>query len=68
MKDLVNDPPHYKQGAIEAIDAIQAALTTDEFRGYLKGNVLKYVWREKHKGGAESVRKAAWYLQRLAEL
>lgn len=63
--DPVNHPPHYTAGGIEAIDAIEAALTAEEFRGYCKGNALKYVWREKHKGQNESLRKAIWYLNRL---
>lgn len=65
MTDLVNQPEHYRQSEIECIDAIEAALTPEEFRGYCKGNILKYVWRERHKGGAESIAKARWYLQRL---
>jgi hypothetical protein len=65
MADLVNHPEHYRQGEIECIDAIEAALTPDEFRGYCKGNVIKYVWRERHKGGAQSLMKARWYLDRL---
>jgi hypothetical protein len=63
--DLVNAPPHYRQGDIECIDAIRSALTDDEFRGYLKGNSMKYLWREKHKGGNEDLKKAAWYLSRI---
>lgn len=63
--DMVNHPPHYKQGDIECIDAIKAALTPEEYRGYCKGNALKYVWRELHKGGVESLRKAQWYLSRI---
>ena len=65
MADLINHPEHYRQGEIECIDAIAAALTPDEFRGYCKGNVLKYVWRERHKGNAQSLKKARWYLDRL---
>lgn len=65
VADVVNHPPHYTQGGIECIDAIKAALTEDEFRGYCKGNALKYVWRERHKGGVESLEKAMWYLKRL---
>jgi hypothetical protein len=68
MTDNVNKPNHYRQGAVECIDAIQSALTPEEFRGYCKGNALKYVWRERHKGGEESLRKAQWYLDRLANL
>jgi hypothetical protein len=62
--DQVNHPPHYKQGDIECIDAIQSALTPEEFRGYCKGNALKYIWRERHKGQDESLKKAVWYLER----
>ena len=63
--DNINHPPHYTQGGIECIDAIQAALTPEEFRGYCKGNALKYVWRELHKGGDESIAKAIWYLNKI---
>ena len=65
MHDPVNNPSHYNQGDIEAIDAIEAALSKEEFRGYLRGNSIKYNWRCRHKGGAEDVKKAMWYLDRL---
>ena len=65
MTDSVNHPSHYTDGAIECIDAIQAQLTPEEYRGYLKGNIAKYVWRERHKGGRESLMKARWYLDRF---
>lgn len=63
--DMVNAPPHYTKGGIECIEAIEAALTPEEFRGYLKGNVFKYNWRCNHKNGKEDLKKAAWYLNRL---
>ena len=44
MKDLVNKPPHYNNGEVEAIDAIKSALG-DGFEFYLQGNIIKYVWR-----------------------
>jgi hypothetical protein len=65
--DLINHPPHYVDGGIECIDAIEAQLTPEEYRGYLKGNIAKYGWRERHKGGTESLRKARFYLNRLIE-
>ncbi len=68
QEDLVNHPSHYTDGSIETIEAIEAALTTEEFRGYCKGNILKYVWRERHKGGTESLKKSRWYLDRLIQL
>ena len=63
--DNVDRPIHYAAGSIECIDAIEAQLSAEEFRGYLKGNIIKYLWREKHKGGVESLKKAKWYLNKL---
>lgn len=63
--DKVNQPNHYTNGSIECIDAIRSALTEDEFRGYVKGNVMKYVWRERHKNGDEDLMKARKYLDFL---
>lgn len=59
------NPPHYRQGAIECIAAIEASLTPEEFRGYLKGNIIKYTWRERHKQGDTDLRKGLWYLLKL---
>ena len=63
--DMVNSPPHYNQHGIECIQAIRAALTDEEFKGYCKGNVLKYTWREHYKNQIEDLKKAAWYMNRL---
>ena len=65
--DSVNHPSHYTQGGIECIDAIRAALTDEEFRGFCKGNALKYLYRERHKGGDESLEKAMWYIKRARD-
>ena len=67
-RDMVNRPDHYMQGSIETIDGIQAALAPEEFHGYCKGNALKYIWRERHKGQKESLKKAIWYLNRAINL
>jgi len=68
VADNVNSPAHYQsEKGIECIDAIEAALTPEEFRGYLKGNCIKYIWRERLKGGIESCKKAQYYLNRLAK-
>lgn len=66
-EDMVEHPPHYTAGGIECIDAIKAALTPEEFAGYCKGNLIKYAWRERHKGGLESLKKGRWYLQKLID-
>lgn len=65
--DNVNRPEHYRQGGIECIAAIESALTPEEYRGYLKGNIIKYIWRERLKAGLESCQKSQWYLNRLVE-
>lgn len=65
--DNVNHPAHYTQGGVECIDAIKAAVG-DGFAGYCAGNVIKYVWRYRVKGGVEDLKKARWYLERLIGL
>ena len=60
--DAVN-PDHYKQGGIECIYCIKAALG-ENFIGFLMGNVIKYSYRYKHKNGVEDLKKARWYLDR----
>tara|TARA_Y100000310_G_C20564738_1_gene754884 strand:+ start:522 stop:803 length:282 start_codon:yes stop_codon:yes gene_type:complete len=67
MEDVVNHPKHYNKQGIECIQAIRAALTAEEFKGYCKGNVIKYTWREQYKNGLEDLKKAAWYLNRLVQ-
>lgn len=64
MTDLVNHPPHYTQGGVECIDAIEAALGAEGFEAFCTGNAAKYLWRWRHKGGVEDLRKARWYLDR----
>lgn len=54
----------YAHGSVECIDAIKAALSPEEWRGFVKGNVLKYVWREAYKGGDCDLEKARDYLTR----
>lgn len=49
-KDLVNKPSHYSNGGIECIDAIRESMSDVAFKGYLKGNVQKYIWRYETKG------------------
>ena len=70
MHDPVNSPAHYADsfGGIQCIDAIETSMSTEEFKGFLKGNVQKYVWRYSQKNGAEDLKKAKWYLERLIKL
>lgn len=63
--DMVNSPAHYRKGGIECIDAIRAALTPEEFRGFCKGNAIKYLFRANDKGSHDTdVAKADWYVKK----
>ncbi|MDB6104107.1 MAG: hypothetical protein JWO52_4106 [Gammaproteobacteria bacterium] len=68
MSESVNHPQHYGGDTVyEVIKVLEAWLTPDEFIGFLKGNVIKYEARARHKGGAEDAAKAAWYAERLKQ-
>jgi hypothetical protein len=62
--DSIN-PSHYK-GDIECIDAIKASMSKEAFMGNLKGNIIKYVWRDK-ENKIEDLDKAIWYINKLKE-
>lgn len=64
--DNVNSPNHYTAGGIEVIDVLKAKMTESEFKGFLRGNVIKYLLRAELKGNEEQdYQKAKWYLERL---
>lgn len=61
---LRKPPEHYTQGNIEVIEVIRDTLDSEQFKGYCKGNVLKYVMRANHhrQPTVEHLRKARDYL------
>ena len=66
--DPVEHPYHYAKGSLECIDWIRYELSPEEFRGFLKGNVMKYLWRYEDKGKpVEDLKKAIWYLGKLRD-
>ncbi len=61
-------PKHY-QGAIQPIEFMRSCLTKEEFIGFCKGNVIKYIARAGKKGDAgQDVAKARDYLCYLARV
>lgn len=67
--DVVNNPDHYNTGNIECIEAIEESMSSVAFKGYLKGNCMKYLWRYDYKGKqVEDLQKANWYLQKLTAM
>lgn len=64
--DDVQKPRHYGLGKVEAIEAIEASMSPEEYKGYLKGNTLKYLWRYQYKQKPlQDLQKADWYLRKL---
>ena len=62
----VSRPEHYTQGDIETIDAIKAALGEAGFIYFCRGQVIKYMWRCKHKGNQEQDLQKAFFYASLA--
>ncbi len=68
-EDMVGAPKHYNTGNIECIEAIEESMSSVAYKGYLKGNCMKYLWRYDYKGKqVEDLQKAGWYLNKLTEM
>lgn len=61
MNDAVHHPQHYTLPGltIESVDVIRAVLTSEEFKGWCKGNALKYSLRAGRKDPAKEVQDLA---------
>jgi hypothetical protein len=59
---------HYRNKDIQPWTAMQAWMTPEQFKGFLWGNVIKYVARWQDKGGVEDLRKARHYMDKLIEI
>ncbi len=68
--EQVNHPQHYGGDTVyETIKVLKAWLTPEEFRGFCKGNAIKYLNRAGKKGASlQDQQKAKWYLDYLNEL
>lgn len=58
-------PDYYKDGDVQCFEAIRACMSREEYTGFLRGNVMKYMWRYRKKNGIEDLEKAQWYLTKL---
>ena len=69
QEDNVCNPDHYNTGNIECIEAIEESMSSVAYKGYLKGNSMKYLWRYDYKGKqVEDLQKCQWYLARLTQV
>lgn len=60
---------HYRKlGNFQPWEVLRHWLTAEEFRGYMKGQAIVYLARERDKGGDEDVGKAEHYCRGLLEL
>jgi hypothetical protein len=67
--DNVNHPAHYEGNtSLECIDVMEIAFGADAVGNFCLCNAFKYLWRYKHKGGAEDVQKAEWYLNHFESI
>jgi len=55
---------HYMKD-VQPWDAMRSWMTDEQFEGFLRGNVIKYIARYKDKNGVEDLRKCKHYLQEL---
>ena len=72
--DMVDSPPHYKLNGldIESVDVIRAVLTAEEFRGWCKGNAIKYLMRlgkkdKEIQDARKSIKFLEWLVKELEE-
>jgi Protein of unknwon function (DUF3310) len=66
--DLQVSGQHYKDMAVQPWVVMEAVLTPEEFRGYLKGNIIKYSMRAGRKDGSDDGGKAKHYIHKLGEV
>lgn len=69
VSDKVNHPGHYNKGGIECIEAIKASMSAEGYKGSLKFNIIKYLWRyESKENPLQDLQKAEFYLTKLIEM
>lgn len=67
--DMVNEPPHYRQHAMECFDEMVEVFGVEAAKSYCKCAAWKYRYRAPYKGKFEEDNaKADWYLKKLSEL
>lgn len=64
-KDMVNHPSHYETGKYECIEVMEEIFGREAIENFCACNAFKYLYRHKRKNGAEDLKKARWYLDRV---
>ena len=58
-------PSHYENLKLDPLDIMFSNFTREEYIGFLKGNILKYLLRYESKGGVDDLLKCKSYLDML---
>ena len=66
--DIQGSGTHYKDMSMQPWAVMEAVLTPEEFRGFLKGNVIKYAMRQGKKADSDDAGKAKHYAMKLNEV
>lgn len=68
-EQLTNPPRYATQSGKQLIELLRDdLLTKEEYIGFLKGNLYKYVFRYQSKGGLDDLKKAQYYLEELQKI
>ena len=69
MKEEVNHTERYGGDTVnEWIKVLEAQLPPEQYKGFLRGNALKYLCRVGKKDNTvQELKKAEWYLNKLIE-
>lgn len=59
-------PKHYKHNDVECWEMVKATLG-ENYSSFLIGNIMKYLWRYREKGGVEDLRKSYTYMLELGK-
>lgn len=59
---------HYLSKSVQPWDAMESWMSEEAFKGFIWGNVIKYISRWEDKGGKQDLEKAKQYLEKLIEI
>jgi hypothetical protein len=59
---------HYVTKSVQPWEAMESWMSEEAFKGFIWGNVIKYIARWEDKGGKQDLEKARHYLDKLIEI
>lgn len=68
-KEEVNHPERYGGDTVcECVKVLKAWLPKEQYRGFLRGNAIKYICRlGKKDDNVQELKKAKWYIKKLIQ-